>query len=37
MLISEIPLGDLDLEDSEWTPERLRAAEQRWWASVATS
>jgi GNAT superfamily N-acetyltransferase len=29
MLISEIPLGDLDLEDSEWTPERLRAAEQR--------
>lgn len=30
MLISEIPLGDLDLEDSEWTPERLRAAERRW-------
>ena len=29
MLISEIPLGDLDLEDSEWTPERIRAAEQR--------
>lgn len=29
MLMSEIPLGDLDLEDSEWTPERLRAAEQR--------
>ncbi len=29
MLISEIPLGDLDLEDSEWTPERMRAAEQR--------
>ena len=29
MLIAEIPLGDLDLEDSEWTPERLRAAEQR--------
>lgn len=29
MLISEIPLGELDLEDSEWTPERLRAAEQR--------
>ncbi|HXH76954.1 GNAT family N-acetyltransferase [Nocardioides sp.] len=28
MLIAEIPLGDLDLEDSEWTPERLRAAEQ---------
>ena len=29
MLMSEVPLGDLDLEDSEWTPERLRAAEQR--------
>ena len=29
MLISEIPLGELDLEDSEWTPERLRAAERR--------
>ncbi|MEO5663723.1 MAG: GNAT family N-acetyltransferase [Nocardioides sp.] len=29
MLMSEIPLGDLDLEDSEWTPERLRASEQR--------
>jgi GNAT superfamily N-acetyltransferase len=29
MLIAEIPLGDLDLEDSEWTPVRLRAAEQR--------
>lgn len=29
MLIAEIPLGELDLEDSEWTPERLRAAEQR--------
>lgn len=29
MLMSEIPLGDLDLSDSEWTPERLRAAEQR--------
>ena len=29
MLISEIPLGDLDLEDSEWTPERLRGAERR--------
>ncbi|KRF35265.1 GNAT family N-acetyltransferase [Nocardioides sp. Soil805] len=29
MLISEIPLGALDLEDSEWTPERLRAAEER--------
>lgn len=29
MLMAEVPLGDLDLEDSEWTPERLRAAEQR--------
>ena len=29
MLISEVPLGELDLEDSEWTPERIRAAEQR--------
>jgi GNAT superfamily N-acetyltransferase len=29
-LIAEIPLGDLDLSDSEWTPERLRAAERRW-------
>jgi GNAT superfamily N-acetyltransferase len=29
MLIAEIPLGDLDLADSDWTPERLRAAEQR--------
>ena len=29
MLLSEIPLGELDLEDSEWTTERLRAAEQR--------
>lgn len=29
MLNAEIPLGDLDLEDSEWTPERIRAAEQR--------
>ncbi len=28
-LLSEVPLGELDLEDSEWTPERLRAAEQR--------
>ena len=28
-LMSEIPLGDLDLEDSEWTPERLRVAEHR--------
>lgn len=24
----EIPLGDLAIEDGEWTPERLRAAEQ---------
>lgn len=29
MLLDEIPLGDLDLRASEWTPERLRAAEQR--------
>lgn len=29
MLIAEVPLGELELEDSEWTPERLRAAEQR--------
>ena len=29
MLIAETPLADLDLEDSEWTPERLRAAEQQ--------
>jgi GNAT superfamily N-acetyltransferase len=29
MLISEIPLGDLDLQDSEWSPERIRAAERR--------
>ena len=28
-LLAEIPLGELDLQDSEWTPERLRAAEQR--------
>lgn len=26
---SQIPLGTLDLEDSEWTPERIRADEQR--------
>ena len=25
----EVPLGELDLEASEWTPERIRAAEQR--------
>lgn len=29
MLLAEVPLGDLDLEDSEWSPERIRAAEQR--------
>ena len=29
MLLSEVPLGELDLEDSEWTPERIRAAERR--------
>ncbi len=29
MLLAEVPLGELDLEDAEWTPERLRAAEQR--------
>jgi GNAT superfamily N-acetyltransferase len=29
MLMSEVPLGELDLEASEWTPERIRAAEQR--------
>lgn len=29
MLMAEIPLGELDLADSEWTPERLRAAEDR--------
>lgn len=28
-LISEIPIGELDLEDSEWSPQRLGAAEQR--------
>ena len=28
MLFSEIPLGDLDLRASEWTPERIREAEQ---------
>jgi GNAT superfamily N-acetyltransferase len=28
-LHDEVPLGDLDLEDSVWTPERLRAAEER--------
>ncbi len=29
MVLSEVPLGDLDLEDSEWTPARIRAAERR--------
>jgi GNAT superfamily N-acetyltransferase len=29
MLMSEVPLGDLDLEASEWSVERIRAAEQR--------
>jgi GNAT superfamily N-acetyltransferase len=29
MLMSEVPLGDLDLEASEWSAERIRAAEQR--------
>ncbi|WP_210650246.1 GNAT family N-acetyltransferase [Nocardioides sp. SYSU D00065] len=29
MLMSEVPLGELDLSASEWTPERIRAAEQR--------
>jgi len=29
LLLSEVPLGALDLHDSEWTPERVRAAEQR--------
>ncbi|MDZ5662915.1 GNAT family N-acetyltransferase [Nocardioides sp. S-58] len=29
MLMSEVPLGELDLAASEWTPERIRDAEQR--------
>ncbi len=29
MLMAEIPLGELDLEASEWSPERIREAEQR--------
>ncbi len=29
MLMDEIPLGELDLEASEWSPERVRGAEQR--------
>ena len=28
-LLAEIPLGDLDIEDSEWPLERIRDAEQR--------
>ncbi|MFC0224563.1 GNAT family N-acetyltransferase [Nocardioides zeicaulis] len=28
-LLDEIPLGDLDLQASAWSPERVRAAEQR--------
>jgi GNAT superfamily N-acetyltransferase len=28
-LFDEIPLGELDLRTSQWTPERIRAAEQR--------
>jgi len=28
-LLAEVPLGELDLEDSEWTPNRIRAAERR--------
>jgi GNAT superfamily N-acetyltransferase len=27
--MSEVPQGDLDLEDADWTPDRFRAAEQR--------
>ena len=29
MLMSEVPLGELDLQASEWTPERIREAEHR--------
>lgn len=29
MLMSEVPLGELELVDSEWTAERIRAAERR--------
>ncbi len=29
MLMDEVPLGELDLGASEWSPERIRAAEQR--------
>ena len=28
-LLDEVPLGELDLSASEWTPERIRGAEQR--------
>ena len=28
-LLSEVPLGELDLAASEWTPDRIREAEQR--------
>jgi len=29
MLVDEVPLGELDLQGSEWSAERIRAAEQR--------
>ena len=29
MLVDEVPLGELDLEASEWSPERIREAERR--------
>lgn len=29
MLMAEVPLGELDLEDSEWSAERIREAERR--------
>jgi len=29
MLLAEVPLGELDLEDSEWSAERIREAERR--------
>ena len=29
MLMTEVPLGELDLEASEWSPERVREAERR--------
>lgn len=37
MLIAEIPLGDLDLEDSEWTPNASAPPSNAVWASAATS